>query len=322
MLPEVGVEPSWVGHGQPARVASAPVPRSGPDSLGGSEWRNLAAGASTFLLEHEIDTGHVLGSVEVAIGPDDTTGDVHDRLLDAGKHLLVRTIDELAAGSARPVPQDSLLADGMVRKEAPKLFQGKLARIDWAKSADGDPQPDSWTEPFPGAWTALPDGASLRVRTSRRTDLDFGGQPGTVHAGQRAPARPMRRGRPRIDPHSTTGQAGRMQRSRTSSTDSAREFVTLWVDPFPILHDFFTVSHDTPAAFCGLSGRHLRLPSLAQDYLPALGPALSADRSGLREVDAGARRFGLHSEDPDDALLGHRMAQAPSSTRALRAPTQ
>ena len=140
-------------------------------------------GASTFLLKHEIDTGHVLGSVEVAIGPDDTTGDVHDRLLDAGKHLLVRTVDELAAGTAHPVPQDSLLADGAVRKEAPKLFK-EHGRIDWTKPAGAIHNQIRGLNPFPGAWTTLPDGASLRVHTSRRTDLDFGGQPGTVHAGK------------------------------------------------------------------------------------------------------------------------------------------
>ena len=140
-------------------------------------------GASTFLLKHEIDTGHVLGSVEVAIGPDDTTGDVHDRLLDAGKHLLVRTVDELAAGTAHPVPQDSLLADGAVRKEAPKLFK-EHGRIDWTKSAGAIHNQIRGLNPFPGAWTTLPDGASLRVHTSRRTDLDFGGQPGTVHVGK------------------------------------------------------------------------------------------------------------------------------------------
>ena len=126
-------------------------------------------GASTFLLKHEIDTGHVLGSVEVAIGPDDTTGDVHDRLLDAGKHLLVHTVDELAAGIAHPVPQDSLLADGAVRKEAPKLFK-EHGRIDWTKPAGAIHNQIRGLNPFPGAWTTLPDGGSLRVHTSRRTD--------------------------------------------------------------------------------------------------------------------------------------------------------
>ena len=81
-------------------------------------------GASTFLLKHEIDTGHVLGKVEVPIGPNDTTGAVHDRLLEAGKHLLVATVNDLADGTAQPVPQSKLLAEGERLNEAPKAVQG------------------------------------------------------------------------------------------------------------------------------------------------------------------------------------------------------
>ena len=38
--------------------------------------------------------------------------------------------------------------------------------------------------PFPGAWTTLPDGTALRVHQSRKSGVDFGGQPGTVHMGK------------------------------------------------------------------------------------------------------------------------------------------
>ena len=140
-------------------------------------------GASTFLLKHEIDTGHVLDRVEIPIGPDDTTGVVHDRLLKAGKHLLVRSIDALAEGTANPVPQESLLEDGVVPQEAPKLFKDH-GRIDWSRSAEDIHNQIRGLNPFPGAWTPLPSGDSLRVHASERTDADFGGQPGTVHVSK------------------------------------------------------------------------------------------------------------------------------------------
>ena len=76
-------------------------------------------GASTFLLQHEIDTGQVLGRLEVPIGPDDTTGTVHDRLLDTGKDLLVETVDALADGTAKPVPQDELWPEGETPRTPP-----------------------------------------------------------------------------------------------------------------------------------------------------------------------------------------------------------
>ena len=140
-------------------------------------------GASTFLLKHEIDTGHVLDRVEIPIGPDDTTGVVHDRLLDAGKHLLVQSIDALADGTANPVPQASLLEDGVEPKEAPKLFKDH-GRIDWSRSAEEIHNQIRGLNPFPGAWTTLPSGDTLRVHTSERDESDFGGQPGTVHVSK------------------------------------------------------------------------------------------------------------------------------------------
>ena len=140
-------------------------------------------GASTFLLKHEIDTGHVLDRVEIPIGPDDTTGVVHDRLLDAGKHLLVQSIDALADGTANPVSQASLLEDGVEPKEAPKLFKDH-GRIDWSRSAEEIHNQIRGLNPFPGAWTTLPSGDTLRVHTSERAESDFGGQPGTVHVSK------------------------------------------------------------------------------------------------------------------------------------------
>ena len=139
-----------------------------------------ATGASTFLLKHEIDTGHVLGKVEVPIGPDDTTGKVHDRLLDVGKHLLVTTVDELAAGTAKPVPQSELTHQGEHLNEAPKLFK-EHGRIDWSRNAQDVHNQIRGLNPFPGAWTTLPDGGTLRIHSSTLSS-DRGSAPGTVHS--------------------------------------------------------------------------------------------------------------------------------------------
>ena len=139
-----------------------------------------ASGATTFLLQHQIDTGHVLGRVEVPIGPDDTTGDVHERILGAGQHLLVDSVDALASGKAEAVPQQSMLSEHEKLKEAPKLFK-EHGRIDWGKSAHDVHNLVRGLNPFPGAWTTMPDGTTLRIHQSRKSDMDFGGQPGTVH---------------------------------------------------------------------------------------------------------------------------------------------
>ena len=136
-------------------------------------------GASTFLLQHNIDTGHVLGTVKVPIGPNDTTGLVHDRLLEAGKHLLVDTVHALADGTANPVPQNELMPHDGPIKEAPKLFK-EHGKIDWNKDARAIHNQIRGLNPFPGAWTTLPDGGTLRVHESLEVDAEFGGAPGTV----------------------------------------------------------------------------------------------------------------------------------------------
>ena len=140
-------------------------------------------GASTFLLKHEIDTGHVLGNVTVPIGPEDTTGQVHDRLLDAGKHLLVDTVNELAAGNAKPIPQDDLITSDMTLKGAPKLFK-EDGRIDWTQNAQRIHNLVRGLNPFPCAWSTLPDGQTLRVHSSKLADVDWGGQPGSVRCSK------------------------------------------------------------------------------------------------------------------------------------------
>ena len=142
-------------------------------------------GATTFLLQHAIDTGHILGQVSVPIEPDDTTGDVHDRLLEAGKHLLADSVDALAAGTANPVPQEQRMADVGELRDAPKLFK-QDGRIAWTGSAHQVHNLVRGMHPFPGAWTELPDGTVLRIHRTRVSDSDFGGEPGTVHHGKNA----------------------------------------------------------------------------------------------------------------------------------------
>lgn len=137
-------------------------------------------GATTFLLQHEIDTGHVLGQVRIPIGENDTTGEVHDRLLEAGKHLLVQTIDELSSDGIQPVPQAEM-ADGQeALKEAPKLFK-EHGQIQWGDPATKVHNLVRGMNPFPGAWTTVPDGTTLRIQSTRLSREGLGGEPGTVH---------------------------------------------------------------------------------------------------------------------------------------------
>src|SRR5690606_19912638 len=102
-------------------------------------------------------TGHVLFAERVAIGPDDTAGDLHDRLMTVGAALLVDTVNAIANGTAKPVPQAQLSA-GTDLQHAPKIFK-EDGRIDWQRPVDDVYNLIRGLSPYPGAYATLDDQA-------------------------------------------------------------------------------------------------------------------------------------------------------------------
>lgn len=77
-------------------------------------------GVTTFLLNHEIDKGAILGQVEMPIQPEDNVGTLYDRLMTVGADLVVQTVERIAAGEITPVVQPD--EDASLRP-APKIFK-------------------------------------------------------------------------------------------------------------------------------------------------------------------------------------------------------
>jgi len=106
-------------------------------------------GVSTFFLQHEIDTGDLLLQDKISIGPDDTTGLVHDKLMELGSEVVCQTVDALLAGTIHPIPQPV----GEF-KPAPKLFK-ENTRINWERTSAELHNFIRGLSPFPAAWTEL-----------------------------------------------------------------------------------------------------------------------------------------------------------------------
>jgi methionyl-tRNA formyltransferase len=87
-------------------------------------------GVTTFLLQHEIDTGNIIFQQSVDIQQDDTAGTLHDKLMNVGSELILKTVKAVEQGSVKTVSQP-ILAN---QKPAPKIFKDDC-RLDFSKNA-------------------------------------------------------------------------------------------------------------------------------------------------------------------------------------------
>lgn len=140
-------------------------------------------GLTTFLLQQAIDTGDVLLQETLPIGPDETAGELHDRMATLGASLLTRTVLALGEGRLEPRPQ-STLDSGAALRQAPKLTPANC-RIDWSRPAAAVHDHVRGLSPLPGAWTELvrDDGGTEHFKVLRTERVETAGQarPGTVH---------------------------------------------------------------------------------------------------------------------------------------------
>lgn len=119
-------------------------------------------GVTTFLLRHEIDTGDVLFQEKMPIGENDTAGEVHDRMMVLGAQVVLRTVQAIERGEARPLPQSDAEAT-----HAPKIFT-ETCRIDFAQPTARVHNFIRGLSPYPGAWTML-DGKTLKILQTLKT---------------------------------------------------------------------------------------------------------------------------------------------------------
>jgi methionyl-tRNA formyltransferase len=150
--------------------------------------RALAAGEgvtgiSIMRMEPGLDCGPVLLQRPLAIAPEDTAADLHDKLADLGGKALIQALDRLAAGDIVSVPQDEAQAT-----YAPKLRKDE-GRIDWNQPARRVHDHIRAMHPWPGAFTSLdlgPGGKGLKVHISPghiREEPETALPPGSVVLG-------------------------------------------------------------------------------------------------------------------------------------------
>lgn len=113
-------------------------------------------GVTTFFLEKEIDTGNIILQEDVPVYENDTAGDLHDRLMETGADLVIKTVNVILSGNYQLINQKEITSDKQNIKPAPKIFKNDC-KINWNETVDNIYNFIRGLSPYPAAWTEIKD---------------------------------------------------------------------------------------------------------------------------------------------------------------------
>ncbi len=132
------------------------------------------SGVMVMRMEEGLDTGPIAMEERLVIGPDQTAGELHDRLAPLGADLMARALGALERGTLQLTPQP----------EAGVTYASKIekseTRIDWSRPWKQVHDHARGLSPFPGAWFEMPGDKGGRIKVLRTTRGEGEGEPGTV----------------------------------------------------------------------------------------------------------------------------------------------
>lgn len=136
-------------------------------------------GLTTFFINENIDTGAIIDNVACSIAPNQTAGELHDRMMELGADLLVQTVGQIESGEAISKPQP----ESSEWKAAPKIFK-EDCQINWGQTAEVVHNHIRGLSPYPAAYTLVAgaDFERMKIFESRATQQDATLAPGTVEA--------------------------------------------------------------------------------------------------------------------------------------------
>ncbi|MBY6044217.1 methionyl-tRNA formyltransferase [Phaeobacter italicus] len=118
-------------------------------------------GVCIMQMEAGLDTGPVLMREATAIGSEETTAQLHDRLSDMGAALIVQALRRLPELTADVQPEEGVTYAHKIDKAE--------ARVDWTRPAAEVDRQIRGLSPFPGAWCEI-DGQRVKLLASRLTE--------------------------------------------------------------------------------------------------------------------------------------------------------
>lgn len=145
------------------------------------QWSILNGDAETGVtimdMVHDMDAGDIIAQRATPIGPNETAGELFDRLASLGGELLAETVAQLEAGTAQRTPQDPAKAT-----LAPMLSKA-LSPIDWTQPAQSIHNKIRGLMPWPIASTDVISGDTVKIYRSCLPDRSVSAHPGVIVAG-------------------------------------------------------------------------------------------------------------------------------------------
>ena len=124
-------------------------------------------GATTFFLQHEIDTGKVILQKKIAIEENDNAGTVHDKLMVIGAGMVTETVDLLLEDKINSIPQEDLIPENTSLKSAPKIFK-ETCELKFDMNPEQAHNFVRGLSPYPAAWSEvkfpqLPEKINIKI---------------------------------------------------------------------------------------------------------------------------------------------------------------
>ena len=133
------------------------------------------SGVTIMKMDIGMDTGAMLAKTTVPIGENMTMGELHDVLKTAGARLLLTVIEGLARETITAVPQNNEEATYA------SLLDREIEKIDWTRSAQEIHNKVRGLNPWPGTYTLLPDGKTLKIWQTKVAQASYPDlRPGTI----------------------------------------------------------------------------------------------------------------------------------------------
>jgi len=119
--------------------------------------RQKRTGVTIMQMNEGLDTGDILDSVATRIRPDETTGMLHDRLAKKAAPLLLELLSKAEKGKLRRARQNNAEAS-----MAPRMSK-EDGKIDWDRNPDEIEAHIRAMQPWPGAYTWIPEGTDQKM---------------------------------------------------------------------------------------------------------------------------------------------------------------